>query len=84
MKTLGPLRVSPMGMGTWAWGNQFLWGYNQEMDAELQELFNLVVSRGINIFDTADSYGRRSSEPHAFLWKPLFCEPCIQMYHLVQ
>eukprot|EP00271_Cylindrocystis_brebissonii_P006973 TRINITY_DN1999_c0_g1_i1.p1 TRINITY_DN1999_c0_g1~~TRINITY_DN1999_c0_g1_i1.p1 ORF type:complete len:400 (-),score=60.30 TRINITY_DN1999_c0_g1_i1:510-1709(-) len=54
---LGPLDVSPMGLGTWAWGNQLLWGYQEEMDAELQEIFNLVVSQGINLFDTADSYG---------------------------
>ncbi|CAI5959296.1 unnamed protein product [Closterium sp. NIES-64] len=27
------------------------------MDEELKEVFDLVVSRGINIFDTADSYG---------------------------
>lgn len=46
-----------MGLGTWAWGNQLLWGYDKSMDPELQQLFNLVVSKGINIFDTADSYG---------------------------
>ncbi|GFH27105.1 aldo_ket_red domain-containing protein, partial [Haematococcus lacustris] len=46
-----------MGLGTWSWGNQFLWGYNQEQDAELQQEFNLVVQRGLNLFDTADSYG---------------------------
>ncbi|CAI5950813.1 unnamed protein product [Closterium sp. NIES-65] len=46
-----------MGLGTWAWGNKFLWGYDKEMDEELKEVFDLVVSRGINIFDTADSYG---------------------------
>ena len=46
-----------MGLGTWAWGNQLLWGYDKSMDAELQQLFNLMVSKGINIFDTADSYG---------------------------
>lgn len=51
------MQVSPMGFGTWAWGNQFLWGYEKSMDAELQEVFNLMVSRGINLFDTADSYG---------------------------
>eukprot|EP00884_Botryococcus_braunii_P018897 jgi/Botrbrau1/5691/Bobra.0071s0025.1 len=56
-KKVGPLRISPMGLGTWAWGNQFLWGYEQGMDEELQEVFDLVVSRGINLFDTADSYG---------------------------
>jgi len=47
-----------MGLGTWAWGNQLLWGYDKSMDQELQQLFNLVVSKGINIFDTADSYGK--------------------------
>lgn len=52
------LQVSPMGLGTWAWGNQLLWGYDESMDPELQQMFNLVVSQGINLFDTADSYGR--------------------------
>lgn len=56
-KQIGPLKVSPMGLGTWAWGNQLLWGYDKSMDQELQQLFNLVVSKGINMFDTADSYG---------------------------
>ncbi|PNW83897.1 hypothetical protein CHLRE_04g216350v5 [Chlamydomonas reinhardtii] len=46
-----------MGLGTWSWGNRFLWGYDETMDAELQEVFNLVVRNGINVFDTADSYG---------------------------
>ncbi|KAF3432760.1 hypothetical protein FNV43_RR23862 [Rhamnella rubrinervis] len=54
---VGPLSVSPMGFGTWAWGNQLLWGYQESMDTELQQTFNLVVDNGINIFDTADSYG---------------------------
>ncbi|OMO97832.1 Aldo/keto reductase [Corchorus olitorius] len=54
---MGPLTVSPMGFGTWAWGNQLLWGYQQSMDSELQQVFNLAVENGINLFDTADSYG---------------------------
>ncbi|KAG6579301.1 Pyridoxal reductase, chloroplastic, partial [Cucurbita argyrosperma subsp. sororia] len=54
---MGPLSVSPMGFGTWAWGNQLLWGYQESMDAELQQIFNLAVENGINLFDTADSYG---------------------------
>ncbi|XP_059628974.1 pyridoxal reductase, chloroplastic isoform X2 [Cornus florida] len=54
---MGPLTVSPMGFGTWAWGNQLLWGYQESMDSELQQTFNLVVENGINLFDTADSYG---------------------------
>ncbi|KAL3838032.1 hypothetical protein ACJIZ3_022623 [Penstemon smallii] len=54
---IGPLNVSPMGFGTWAWGNQLLWGYQESMDDELQQTFNLAVENGINLFDTADSYG---------------------------
>ena len=49
-----------MGLGTWSWGNRFLWGYSKEMDPELQEVFNYSVSQGINLFDTADSYGKKS------------------------
>ncbi|XP_078440349.1 NAD(P)-linked oxidoreductase superfamily protein [Wolffia australiana] len=54
---IGGLDVSPMGFGTWAWGNNLLWGYQEDMDGELQEIFNLAVRNGINLFDTADSYG---------------------------
>ncbi|XAR71593.1 Pyridoxine 4-dehydrogenase [Bertholletia excelsa] len=54
---MGPLSVSPMGFGTWAWGNQLLWGYQEGIDSELQRAFNLIVENGINLFDTADSYG---------------------------
>ncbi|KAG6474947.1 hypothetical protein ZIOFF_064164 [Zingiber officinale] len=54
---VGPLSVSPMGFGTWAWGNQLLWGYREDMDTALQEVFNLALRNGITLFDTADSYG---------------------------
>ncbi|KAJ8760811.1 hypothetical protein K2173_021849 [Erythroxylum novogranatense] len=54
---VGPMSVSPMGFGTWAWGNQLLWGYRESMDTDLQQTFNLAVENGINLFDTADSYG---------------------------
>lgn len=54
---MGPLSVSPMGFGTWAWGNQLLWGYQESMDDDLQQVFNMAVENGVNLFDTADSYG---------------------------
>ncbi|KAI7838722.1 hypothetical protein COHA_007518 [Chlorella ohadii] len=38
-------------------GNKLLWGYSEDMDPELQEVFNMLVSSGINLYDTADSYG---------------------------
>jgi pyridoxine 4-dehydrogenase len=46
-----------MGCGTWAWGNQVLWGYDASMDDDLQQVFNLCVDRGVTLFDTGDSYG---------------------------
>ncbi|MBE9028227.1 aldo/keto reductase [filamentous cyanobacterium LEGE 11480] len=46
-----------MGCGTWAWGNQVLWDYEPSMDADLQQVFNLCVDRGVTFFDTGDSYG---------------------------
>ncbi|KAK9794677.1 hypothetical protein WJX73_007621 [Symbiochloris irregularis] len=55
--SIGPLTSAPIGFGTWSWGNQFLWGYSQEDDEEIREVFNLLVSKGVNLFDTADSYG---------------------------
>lgn len=46
-----------MGCGTWAWGNRLLWGYDESMDAGLQEVFRICVSNGVTLFDTGDSYG---------------------------
>ncbi|MBD2437413.1 aldo/keto reductase [Nostoc sp. FACHB-110] len=51
------ISLSTMGCGTWAWGNQLLWGYNESMDEQLQAVFNLCVSNGVTLFDTGDSYG---------------------------
>lgn len=57
MQTSQSLFLPVMGCGTWAWGNRLLWGYDQSMDSQLQEVFNLCVSNGVTLFDTGDSYG---------------------------
>ncbi len=57
MQTSQKLSLPNMGCGTWAWGNQLLWGYNESMDDQLQAVFNLCVSNGVTLFDTGDSYG---------------------------
>lgn len=57
MQTLQKLTLPSMGCGTWAWGNQLLWGYDESMDDQLQAVFNLCVSNGVTLFDTGDSYG---------------------------
>jgi pyridoxine 4-dehydrogenase len=46
-----------IGVGTWAWGNQFLWGYRAEQDTVLEATFQRAVALGFTFFDTADSYG---------------------------
>lgn len=57
MQTNQQFTLPTMGCGTWAWGNRFLWGYDQSMDHELQSVFNLCVANGVTLFDTGDSYG---------------------------
>ena len=57
MQTSQKLTRTTMGCGTWAWGNRFLWGYDESMDDQLQAVFNLCVSNGVTLFDTGDSYG---------------------------
>ncbi|WP_087068020.1 aldo/keto reductase [Cyanobium sp. NIES-981] len=53
-----PLPPAPgIGVGTWAWGNQLLWGYEPGQDGQLQATFNRAVELGLCWFDTADSYG---------------------------
>lgn len=34
---LGGVPVSPLGIGTWSWGDKLFWDYNESMDKELQE-----------------------------------------------
>ena len=56
--TLAQPGASPtIGVGTWAWGNQLLWGYDPRQDQQLQATFERAVARGLTFFDTADSYG---------------------------
>jgi len=54
---VGNIKMSPIGCGTWAWGNRFLWGYDKSDDDNLKLTFDFVVKNGVNWFDTADSYG---------------------------
>ena len=57
------LKISPLGIGTWQWGDRF-WGYGQGSytDADLQAVFVESLKAGINFFDTAESYGGGRSE----------------------
>ncbi len=62
---LGPsgIQVSPLGLGTWAWGDRFFWGYGRTyQDGDLEGAFRRAVEAGITFFDTAEVYGWGRSE----------------------
>ncbi|MFN2284886.1 MAG: aldo/keto reductase [Anaerolineae bacterium] len=55
--------ISPMGIGTWAWGDSVMWGYGKSYnDADIRAAFDATVAAGINFFDTAEVYGLGRSE----------------------
>jgi aryl-alcohol dehydrogenase-like predicted oxidoreductase len=55
--------VTPLGFGTWAWGDSLFWGYGQDYgEAELRLAFQAAVNKGITFFDTAEIYGFGKSE----------------------
>lgn len=62
-----------IGVGTWAWGNQLLWGYDPRQDASLAATFQRAVQRGLCWFDTADSYGTGRFNGRSELLLGRFC-----------
>ncbi|PSB06528.1 2,5-didehydrogluconate reductase [filamentous cyanobacterium CCP1] len=63
--TLGSssVAVAPLGIGTWAWGDNLFWGYGKDYSqAELRAAFHAAVELGVNFFDTAEIYGFGESE----------------------
>ncbi len=62
---LGPtkIKISPMGIGAWAWGDRFFWSYGKDFQRkDIQEVFDFVLSAGISFVDTAEIYGLGKSE----------------------
>ena len=63
--TLGQseISVSPLGTGTWSWGDRLIWGFGRGyQDEDVAEAFKTSLNMGINFFDTAEVYGRGHSE----------------------
>ncbi|MBN3908444.1 MAG: aldo/keto reductase [Nostoc sp. NMS1] len=58
----GPV-VTPLCIGTWAWGDKLFWNYGDHYGPEqLQEAFTAALEAGITFFDTAEVYGMGLSE----------------------
>ncbi len=57
------LQIPPMGIGAWAWGDRFMWGYGRGYsDPDVRLAFDASLAAGINFFDTAEVYGNGKSE----------------------
>jgi aryl-alcohol dehydrogenase-like predicted oxidoreductase len=57
------IEVTPLGFGTWAWGDSLFWGYGKDYgELELRLAFQAAVNKGITFFDTAEVYGLGKSE----------------------
>ncbi|GET40054.1 aldo/keto reductase [Microseira wollei] len=58
----GPV-VTPLCVGTWAWGDKLFWNYGTDYGAvQLREAFEASLNAGVNFFDTAEVYGMGLSE----------------------
>ncbi|MBW4684368.1 MAG: aldo/keto reductase [Komarekiella atlantica HA4396-MV6] len=55
--------VTPLCIGTWAWGDKLFWNYGDNYGQEqLQEAFTAALEAGVTFFDTAEIYGMGKSE----------------------
>lgn len=58
------IKIRPLGVGTWQWGDKTVWGYNKQGygDEDIEKAFLISLESGINLFDTAEVYGLGRSE----------------------
>ncbi|MGD0612073.1 MAG: aldo/keto reductase [Anaerolineales bacterium] len=57
------IQISPLGTGTWQWGDSKYWGYGSTyQEADVQEAFQASLKAGVSFFDTAERYGHGKSE----------------------
>lgn len=60
---LTDLKVRAMGVGAWAWGDRFVWGFGQSYGKEdVAEAFHASREANLDFFDTAEIYGLGTSE----------------------
>ncbi|KAL0491897.1 oxidoreductase [Acrasis kona] len=56
------VKISPIAIGTWSWGDKSTWGWNEESDSKANDAFAESLKKGIGFFDTAEVYGKGESE----------------------
>jgi aryl-alcohol dehydrogenase-like predicted oxidoreductase len=63
--TLGQnaVSVTPLCLGTWAWGDKLFWNYGNDYGSEqVEQAFDAAIEAGVTFFDTAEVYGLGLSE----------------------
>ena len=71
--------ISPLGVGTWAWGDRSTWGmggYDGDLTRDsIREAWNASIDAGVTLFDTAEIYGRgRASGSSGSCWPGILGE----------
>jgi aryl-alcohol dehydrogenase-like predicted oxidoreductase len=60
------LRIPPLGVGTWAWGDKGTWGmggYDSGLtESTIRDAWEASIAAGVVLFDTAEVYGKGESE----------------------
>jgi aryl-alcohol dehydrogenase-like predicted oxidoreductase len=57
------LRVPPLGVGTWQWGDKGYWGFGTlYARPDVEAAYQVSREAGLTFFDTAEVYGRGTSE----------------------
>jgi aryl-alcohol dehydrogenase-like predicted oxidoreductase len=57
------LRVAPVGVGAWSWGDTMVWGFGHGYDtSDIAAAYHASLAAGVTLFDTAELYGRGKSE----------------------
>lgn len=59
----GWLNGIEMGVGAWAWGDRWFWGFGSNyQEKDVQEAFEASKNAGIRFIDTAETYAQGESE----------------------
>lgn len=61
IKAPGGLVLPRLGVGTWSWGNRFLYGYSPDRDVSLQDAFDEAVARKVMLMDDEEKWGNRGA-----------------------
>lgn len=55
--------VPPLGLGTWQWGDTWVWGFGKGyQESDIQAAFRASLEGGVRLVDTAEVYGLGRAE----------------------